>query len=64
VFDFGDPDQRAWTVTFANAVAPRAVSINGRRVPASAWVWDDATRTLTVHTPSQSTRQRLTISYR
>lgn len=56
--------QRQWSVAFMNATAPTIVTINGRRVPASSWSWDAATRTLTVNAPIQSVHRGLMISYR
>ncbi|MDH2414395.1 TIM-barrel domain-containing protein [Nocardioides sp. CER19] len=60
----GQVENRAWTVEYRNADQPRAVSANGRPLPASAWSYDSATRTLAVRTPAQSVHQRLVVDYR
>ena len=60
----GQVKQRTWTVAFTNASAPHVVRVDGHKVSADAWTWDRDTRTLTVHTPKQSVRDRLTVSYR
>ncbi|HVV30287.1 MAG TPA: TIM-barrel domain-containing protein, partial [Mycobacteriales bacterium] len=59
----GQVERRTWTVAFTNASAPTTVRVNGHKVPASAWTWSAATRTLTVTAPAQSTRSKLTVSY-
>ncbi|HEX6523595.1 MAG TPA: TIM-barrel domain-containing protein [Streptosporangiaceae bacterium] len=60
----GQVQQRQWTVAFLNATVPTTVTINGQRVPASAWKWDATTSTLTVTAPAQSVHHPLMISYR
>jgi alpha-glucosidase (family GH31 glycosyl hydrolase) len=60
----GQVSQRQWSVTFTNATAPTAVTINGRAAPSSSWSWDAATRTLAVTAPTQSVHRGLIVSYR
>jgi Glycosyl hydrolases family 31/Carbohydrate binding module (family 35)/Domain of unknown function (DUF5110) len=60
----GQVSQRQWTVAFQNATAPTTVTINQQQVPASSWIWDAATSTLSVTAPAQSVHHPLTISYR
>ena len=60
----GQVQQRQWTAAFLNATAPTTVTINGQRLPASAWKWDATTSTLTVTAPARSVHHPLTISYR
>ncbi|WP_229749648.1 TIM-barrel domain-containing protein [Flexivirga endophytica] len=60
----GKVAERVWTVSFRNATAPKAVSVNGHKVGSSSWSWDASTRTLTVHAPKQSTGKALRVTYK
>jgi VCBS repeat-containing protein len=60
----GEVAQRQWTVTFMDASAPTAVTIDGRPVSSTHWTWDGASHTLTVTAPAQSLHRRLIIGYR
>jgi alpha-glucosidase (family GH31 glycosyl hydrolase) len=60
----GQVRDRTYTVSFTNATAPRSVEVNGRKVAATSWSWDETMRTLTVEIPRQSVRRNLVVSYR
>ncbi len=61
----GQVRQRAWTVKFMSATAPRNASVDGRPVPASDLSWDPSTSIVTVTAPRALPVNRATvISYR
>jgi hypothetical protein len=46
----------AYTLRLTDTAAPAAVSVDGRRLPGTAWSYDAGTRTVTVTTASLSVR--------
>ncbi|MFZ7088883.1 TIM-barrel domain-containing protein [Curtobacterium sp. RRHDQ10] len=59
----GQVQSRAWTATFTDADQPTAVEVDGERVPATAWSYDSATRTVSVPVASRSVTARTTVSF-
>ncbi|MFD7819169.1 TIM-barrel domain-containing protein [Streptomyces sp. NPDC059785] len=60
----GQVSRRAWTVSFLGVErAPRQVSADGARVPASSWHWDADTRVLRVDLPARGIRGARTVAY-
>jgi alpha-glucosidase (family GH31 glycosyl hydrolase) len=56
----GAPAQRSWDVRLIGVPAPAVVTIGGQR-QASGWVYDEATRTLEVHTGRRSTAESVAV---
>ncbi|MDT8915974.1 ricin-type beta-trefoil lectin domain protein [Amycolatopsis sp. PS_44_ISF1] len=48
----GAPSARAYTLRLSNTVAPTAVSVDGGRLPETAWAYNSDARTVTVNTAS------------
>ncbi|MFQ1001572.1 TIM-barrel domain-containing protein [Modestobacter sp. SSW1-42] len=55
---------RTWTVRFLDAHEPTSVMLNGARMAASSWTFDEATRVLTVTTPKRPVRLPMEVAYR
>ncbi|MGP3919389.1 DUF5110 domain-containing protein [Nonomuraea sp. 10N515B] len=60
----GQVTERQWTLIFRNADAPTIVQVDGQRIPATQWSYDQTTRTLTVTTTSRPVNRATTVSYR
>ncbi len=45
------PAERAWQLQIVNAKAPKSVRLDGKKLPATAWSYSRATRTLLVNLP-------------
>jgi hypothetical protein len=55
--------ERQWTISALNTAAPTSVTVNGRSVAPSAYVWDSATRNLRITLPAGRIQDAMTISY-
>ncbi|MEV7040439.1 TIM-barrel domain-containing protein [Amycolatopsis sp. NPDC051061] len=58
----GAASNRAYTLRLANSAAPAAVSVDGVRLPETAWSYTTSSRTVTVTTATLSSSSRHTIS--
>ncbi len=57
----GAAPDRAYTLRLANSTAPAEVSVDGVRLPATAWSYDEGSRTVTVTTAPLSSRGKHTV---
>ena len=55
--------ERRWTISVLNTAAPTSVTVNGRKVAPSAYVWDSATRKLRITLPAGRIQDAMTITY-
>jgi alpha-glucosidase (family GH31 glycosyl hydrolase) len=55
--------ERQWTISVLNTAAPTSVTVNGRMVAPSAYVWDSATRNLRITLPAGRIQNAMTITY-
>jgi hypothetical protein len=58
----GAAPDRAYTLRLANSAAPAAVAVDGVRLPATAWSYDEGSRTVTVATEILSSHRQHTVS--
>lgn len=58
----GEPGSRAYTVDLTDVSRPRAVLVNGRRLPASGWSYDSAAHALVVAVGSVATGATATVT--
>jgi alpha-glucosidase (family GH31 glycosyl hydrolase) len=55
--------ERQWTISVLNTAAPTSVTVNGRAVAPSAYVWDSATRNLRITLPAGRIQDAVTVTY-
>jgi hypothetical protein len=60
----GQPASRSFSVRLEDLTAPSAVTVDGRRLPSSAWRYDDATHTVIVPVDALSMRASALIAVR
>jgi hypothetical protein len=58
----GTAPARAYTLRLANSAAPTAVSVDGQRLPETAWAYNVNSRTVTVSTASLPSNTRHTVT--
>jgi alpha-glucosidase (family GH31 glycosyl hydrolase) len=58
----GMPTQRAYSVEFLCVERPTSVTVNDQTIANGAWIYDEATRTVTVFVPATPCQQEITVN--
>ena len=58
----GMPIQRAYSVEFLCVKRPTSVTVNDQTIANGAWIYDEATRTVTVFVPATPCQQEITVN--